>query len=240
MAGPTLPVDQPTREPRIGGLSSVAQYRPNERLGIAGGLRFVSGGCAFPHTEELRCYDDTVADKTYDGIELEDGIGAPMTLFAGSNCTLGPIDDHEARARATVEEGRDRVIEPIIATWAAGGTALTAGATARIALARVDQAIDANYRGRGVILMSRFDAEDAGLKVDGTKLTTKLGTPVVASGMIAPGVVYGLGAIAVEISELNTLRAPHPTTNQDYAIAEQVFAVVVDCSFRVKSAITAP
>ncbi len=240
MAGPTLQVQAPSRAPREGGISSVAEFRENDRIALAEDVVFQSDGCDFPQTEEVRCYATETPDaKTATGVDIVDAIDVPFTLYAASQCFAGPDADYAERARRTLDEGRDQEVEERLGAWAAGGTALSAGTTAKEAVARVDQGIDAGYRGRGIILMSRFDADLAGLEYkNGEPLRTKTGTPVVASGRIAPGTVYGLGAVAVDHTSVLERDVIKPDTNTHWALAEQALAIVVDCAFRVKSAIT--
>lgn len=245
MAGPTLRIEAPTRTPRAGGLSKVAEFRANEEIGNAEGLVYISDGCVFPRTEESRCFAAaTVADKTFDGIETIDGIATPFTIYAGVGCSINPDPDFFERARLQFNEGRDRVLEEILGVWADGGTALDAGESVAWSIAIVEQELDKSYLGRGVIIMSRLDAvlaDAAGaLKAgpDGFPVTVN-GTPVLASGVIEPGTVYGTGAIAVEHTQTLEREAVDWETNNHYALAEAMFAFAVDCDFRVKSAITA-
>lgn len=241
MAGPTMQVDAPKRNKRTGGLSDVAEFRSNGRLGVAETVVFQSDGCGFPETEESRCYAaETPEDKKFSGVPFDDAIGSTVTLYAGVKCFVAPNPDEVEKARANLEEGRDRVLEGILATWAGGGTAVTAGSSPKNAVARVDHALDKGYRGQGVILMSRFDANDAGLEyTEGEPLRTKTGTPVVASGFIEPGKVYGVGAIAVEQGEVVERDVIEPQKNTHWALAEQEHTILVDCEFRVVSTITA-
>lgn len=242
MAGPTLVVEPPVREKRVGGLSGVATFRSNDRLAHVEKLSFQSDGCDFPETEESRCLAAApVPDKKFTGVSTADGLDSPITLYAGVKCFLAPNPDEQERARRALEDGRDRVLEEILAEWAAGGTAVTAGTNAKTAVARVDQELDDKYVGRGVILMSRFDAAEAGLEDvadSDAYLRTKTGTPVVASGRIAPGTVYGVGAITVEQGDVFERDVNDVLSNIHYALAEQVHALLVDCEYRIKSAIT--
>lgn len=243
MAGLTTLVEPPVREKRVGGLSGVATYRSNDRLAHSEGLVYQSEGCVFPNTELSRCLADApVADKTFDSIPTADGIGEPVTLYAGITCHIAPEPDELERARQALEAGKDRVLEGMLADWADGGTAVTAGKDAKTAVARIDHELDKSYVGRGVILMSRYDADLAGLEDadDGDAyLRTKSGTPVVASGWVEPGTVYGLGAVVVEHGEVVERETVDPLKNTHWALAEQVHALIVDCEFRIKSTITA-
>lgn len=241
MAAPTILIEPPVRAPRVGGIGSVATFRPNSRLGVTGNAVFISDGCTFPQISEHLCYvgEDDPADKEFEGVVIDDAIGAPFPLYGAVGCFIGPDEDYEARARAVLELGRDRALEEQLGTWAAGGTALAAGADVKLAIGRVEQALDDDYIGRGVILMSRFDTAGADLEHrEGSYPVTVNGTPVIASGRIAPGTVYGLGAITVEQSAMVERRTYDLPNNKSYALAEQVFVIAVDCEFRVKSAIT--
>lgn len=243
MAGPTVEVAPPVREKRVGGLSSVATFRPNERLAAVGGLVFQSDGCVFPRTEVSRCIAATPpADKVFDGISIDGGIGEPVVLYAGVECHLGPDSDFPERARRILEEGRDRGLEDALEAWAAGGDDVPSTGGIVGAVAEIEQALDNGYLGRGVILMSRADAVRAvagGVaEMKGDVLTTKLGTPVIASGSVASGTVYGLGAVTVEESSISDLETVDATNNKRYALAEAAYAILVDCEFRIKSTVT--
>lgn len=243
MAGPNIPIDPPVRAPRQGGLSDVATFRPNERLGIAASLVYQTNGCAFPNREELRCYADPApADKTADGITLEDGIGAPFVLYGSTECLIGPDPDQADRAKRTLAEGRDRGLESEIQAWLAAGVGLVAGVTVSDAIAQVEQALDQQYLGQGVIHLSRADAVRASAEYalyrEGGKLYTINGTPVVASGNYPQGTVYGSGSIVVEESSAQVRQVEHLEFNKRFALAEAVYAIAVDCEFRVKSAVT--
>lgn len=241
MAGPAIEIQAPVRTDRVGGIDQVATFRQNDRIGIAEGVVFQSDGCTFPHTEENRCYAAaTVPDKTYDGIAIDDAIGAPITLYAGVSCHIAPDPDELERAERALRAGRSRVLEELVATWATGGAALPAGGTVTGAIAQVEQDLDDNYIGQGVILMSRADAVRADAEgslhagLDGIP-TTVNGTPVIASGRIAPGTVLGTGSIVVEHGDTVSRETVEPTQNKHYALAEAVYVIAVDCEYRVKS-----
>lgn len=246
MAGPKIDIAPPPRTPRVGGLSKVATFRPNDRLGAAGSVVFQSDGCEFPDTEASRCIATApVPDKTFDGIVIEDAIGAPFTIYAAVACFAGPEPDELERAERTLREGEDRTLEGVLGTWADGGTALAVGSNIPEAIAIVEQELDSKYLGQGVILMSRHDAIfanangdilDGDVRNDGIPVTVN-GTPVLASGRIEPGTVYGLGSIVVEKSETVTRDVVNPTQNKIYALAEASYVLAVDCEFRVKSSV---
>lgn len=245
MAGPNIQVEAPPRADREGGISDVATFRPNDRLGIADTIIFQSAGCEFPNLYEDLCYNgEDPVDKTFDGIVIDDAIGAPFALYAGIKCVEGPDPDEFERAERQLNDGEDRELEDILEAWATGATAITvAGGGVTTALARVEQQLDSAYVGRGVILMSRYDATVAAtagaIERVGGILQTKQGTPVIASGRVTAATIYGLGAIAIEVTNIETREVLDPTTNSRYALAERIYAIVVDCEFRTKTAVQA-
>ena len=244
MAGPTVEVAPPVRAPREGGLSTVATFRPNQRLAASDALVFQSDGCTFPQETVIACIDSTPAtEKTFDGIAIDGAIGAPFTLYGGVSCFAGPDDDYSEQARRILTDGRDRAVEGKLETWADGGDVVPSTGGVIGAIAEIEQALDNGYVGRGVILMSRADALRAAaggaVEKTGDTLYTKLGTPVIASGSVTSGTVYGLGAVVVEESAVNEFATINPQNNRRYALAEAAFAVLVDCEFRIKSAVAA-
>lgn len=243
-------VQAPTRRPRAGGIKSVVpDFILETRLSVvnaSGGLAWEDSGCGLPGFTRAGCYDDVVAqaDKTYEGVIRYASIGDPFALYKGISCYIGGDDDrsYAEQARAIIEAGEDRLIEGNLATWAAGGPTADR-ATAIEALAHAEQYADANYVGQPVILMARETATilaGAGALVDGENgsLRTKQDTPVIASGMIAAGVILVTGAIAVYANNILVGEANVLEDNLGYAIAERVYDVGVDCSFRYRVTIT--
>ncbi|QNJ55524.1 hypothetical protein SEA_PHINKY_32 [Microbacterium phage Phinky] len=245
MAGPTLTIQPPTRASRLGGIMQVAEVRVNARVGIGQNVKLISAGCEFPNTEVLRCFAEAeVPDKTYDPIVIDDAVAEPFVIFAGVQCHLSAdVSDYLPRARQQLEDGQGRVLEDALESWGVGGTALAAGGSPTGAIARVDQELDDKYIGRGVILMSRFDAvlaaANGALKDVNGVPTTINGTPVIASGRVAPGTVYGFGSIVIEHSPVTDGEATDHETNKHFALAEATYVLAVDCEFRVKSSTAA-
>uniref|UniRef100_A0AAU8EFN6 Major capsid protein n=1 Tax=Microbacterium phage Judebell TaxID=3230835 RepID=A0AAU8EFN6_9CAUD len=242
MAGATLTIAAPARLARLGGIMSVADVITDARLGIGPDVVYQAEGCEFPYTEVLRCFAETPPpDKTASGIEVANAIGEPFTLVAGVRCFINSdLADFLRRAREQLAAGQDRALEEVFGVWADGGIALASGTSVAGAVATVEQELDDKYIGRGTIAMSRFDAvmaDAAGVLklVDGVPQTIN-GTPVLASGRIAPGEVYGTGRIGIVNNGVNEYEATDFSTNNHFAIAETQFALTVDCDFRVKSA----
>lgn len=242
MAGATLTIAAPARIARLGGIMSVADVITDARLGIGPEVVYQAEGCEFPYTEVLRCFAETPPpDKTFSGIGIGDTIGEPFTIVAGVQCFLNSdLADFLRRAEEQLAAGQDRILEEVFGVWADGGTALASGTSVAGAIATVEQELDDKYVGRGTIAMSRFDAvmaDAAGVlkTVDNVPQTIN-GTPVLASGRIAPGEVYGTGRIGVVRNNVQSYEATEHSTNKHFAIAENQFALTVDCDFRVKSA----
>lgn len=237
-----VPVAAPVRQARLGGIRTVATWVDEARIGAAESVVYMSDGCTFPQPAIGLCYgEEVLTEKTGVGITNQVGIGEPFALYGGVECFLGPDSDLAERARRIVIEGEDRAIEDRLEAWATGGTALAAGTTLIGAIANVEQDMDANYIGRGYLLMSRADAvrayaagalEEAGMN---PYPTTVNGTPVVASGRVASGTVYGLGATTVLRSPLMDIESIDHRFNTEWQVAEAVYALIVDCNYRVKS-----
>jgi len=240
-------VQAPVRQDRMGGIKRVASIITDVRIGASESIVYVSDGCTLPQPAIGLCYDTTVTDeKEGVGIDIEEAAIPAFALYGGVDCFIGPENatDFPIRARRILEQGEDRAIESRLATWAAAGTDLAAGATLVESIAAVEQALDEDYIGRGIILMSRGDAVRASASgslehmIDGIPVTVN-GTPIVASGAIADGTVYGVGAVTILRSAVFDINTIDHTTNHDWAIAEAVYAVIVDCSFRVNSVVDA-
>lgn len=234
-----VPVAAPVRQARLGGIRTVATWVENARIGMADGVVYQTNGCTFPALAIGLCFGETtVTPKASVGIDEFEGISKPFALYAGVECFIGPDSDQDERARRLLAEGEDRNIEFRIADWADAATALTP-ATGGIAgsISRLEQHADNNYIGRPVIFMSRSNAVLASAAhvleygIDGLPYTVN-GTPVVASGRIPDTNISITGAVGILRSPLNEIRTVSPTTNKDWAIAEAVYAITVDCNYR--------
>lgn len=243
----TQTVTGPTRSPRLGGLSGIAEFEPTERLGYTESVSWVSDPCTFPKNAIGLCWEDPVEGdaKFGESIDIEDGIGSPFALYGGIECFLGPDNDFDERARTILEQGTDRALEARIVAWAAGGVTL-AGATSLIeALAKVENELDSTYVGRGVIFMNRGDAVLLGLNgglalgPDGVLVTVN-GTPVVSTSAVTAGTLYGTGAVKVLVTAILAHNVVKYQTNVEMSIAERVHAILVDCSYRVVATATIP
>ncbi len=238
----------PRRSPRRGGIRSVAEFRAaDSRLGLGGIVEFTSPGCGIAVGDIELCYPspaDPQAEKTRAGIDTLAGIGPVFGVYAGVECWLGG-SDYEADARRLLEQGADRAIEAAINTWVQADTVAGDVDSFVEAIAAADNTADGAYPGLPTILMNRGDAVRAFaadiLEGDGTgALWTPNGTPVAASAAFDAGTVAVTGGITVLEGVVTSHIAQQYELNREYAIAEQVFAVLVDCNYLETWTVTVP
>lgn len=240
-------VAAPARQARLGGIRPVSTWVTNARIGAAESVVYVSNGCTFPLPAIGLCYGTAVVtEKTGVGIDSYTGIIAPFALYGGVECFIGPDGDFEERARNILLEGEDRAIEGVLQNWlSANATVAGAGALTADRIALVEQHADANYLGRPIIVMSRASAVRAAAEgaieygIDGLPYTVN-GSPVVATSKITTDVVYAVGAITVLRSETTVINTVDVTTNTDWAVAEAVYSIIVDCNYASASGPAAP
>jgi hypothetical protein len=245
---PVLTVTQPSRRERVGGIKSVIDFVPDDRLAITGDpVVWSAPDCAFPLSEtRAGCYDVTVPAeaKAAEGYTILEGT-VPFARYVGFQCTPGEGTEFSADARAHYEMGEDRAVETELVAWAdANSASAGSGPSVALAISGAEQLADNGYIGAPLILISRFDVAagvDGGalVYVDG-KLETTNGNAVLSTGAVAPGDVYAIGWPSVYVSEIQVHEATRHTTNQTLAIAERVFALGVDCTFAVKATVTTP
>lgn len=238
----------PRRSPRRGGIRSVAEFRAAEgRFGLGGIVEYTSPGCGIAVGDVELCYPspaDPQAEKTRAGIETLVGIGPVFGVYAGVECWLGG-SDYEGDAQRLLEQGADRAVEAAINTWVQADTAGTAQTSFAAAIAIADNTADGAYPGLPTILMNRGDAvlayaEDA-LWSDGSgALWSPNGTPVIASAAFEAGTVAVTGGITVLEGATETHRVQQYELNTEYAIAERVYAVLVDCNYLETWTVTVP
>jgi hypothetical protein len=244
MAGPTVVVEAPPRAPRLGGIKAVATVLGEQRLAVAEGIIYQSDGCTFPQPAVGLCYEANppVDAKTYVGITNQEAVVPPFSLYAGVACYLGPDTDYTERANAILDQGEDRVLETRLEDWADGGTALATSTNLAAAIAKVEDAADANYLGQPVIVMNRGDAVLAASQnalwygIDGVPMTIN-GNRVLASSSFPAGTVYALGSIVVIKDFLGNFEAQELEHNRLWAIGEAVYTILVDCAYSVRSAL---
>ena len=229
----------PRRQPRRGGIRSVAEFRAgSNRLALGGVIEYTSPGCGLAVGDVALCFPsggDPQEEKTRSGIDTLEGIGPVFGIYAGIECYLDG-SDFEADARRLLAQGADRAIEDGLNTWAQAQAAEGTVTTLGIAIATAENTADEEYVGLPTLLMNRADAQtayaDGHLEGDGTgALWTGSGTPVLASSKITGNTVTALGGITVLEGAVITSRADRLELNKEFAIAEQVIGIVVDCNY---------
>jgi len=232
----------PRRSPRRGGIRSVAEFRaaPN-RFGLGGIIEYTSPGCGMAVGDIELCYPtpaDPQAEKTRSGIDTLSGIGPVFGIYAGVECYLDG-SDFESDARLLLENGADRAVESAFNEWVQSHAPEAPLADLVTAIAAAEDAADREYVGLPVLVMNRGEAQFAftqrALEGDGTgNLWTGSGTPVLASAEITAGTVTVTGGITVLEGAVITSRADRLELNKEFAIAEQVFGIVVDCEYATR------
>jgi hypothetical protein len=182
------------------------------------------------------------AEKTRQGIEtLAAAVGA-FGGYYGVECWRDGAD-YDAAARAGLEAGEDRLIEAALNTYLTGLASSGAPADFVEAIATAEENADDTYIGAPIILMNRGDAVRAAaalaLSYDREgNLWTPNGTPVAASGRITAGNVSIIGALTIEHTGIYVNGAPILVNNKEFAIAERVYAALVDCNFAARYVVT--
>jgi hypothetical protein len=245
MADPTFPVEPPTRTPRRGGIRSVAEFRQENRIGLGGTLVYVSPGCSLAVETAQLCYPSPAtpqAEKTYDGIETLDAVVSAFGGYYGVECWLDG-EDYATAAREGLERGEDRLIESALNLWFTALPSSGAPATFTEAIALAEENADDNYPGAPIIVMNRGDAvkaaaEDA-LDFDREgNLWTPNGTRVLSSGRITANSVGVLGALTIVHTDVTVTNAPVLVDNKEFAIAERVYSILVDCNLAARYVVT--
>lgn len=242
MAAPTITVAPPRRDPRLGGLLTVAEVRDEARLAASFGVQYVAEPCNFEFNETGFCYGDVLPDPdedkaaNYQGIESTEGIGPNFASYYGVQCFINDDSDVERRAREAYELAEGRHVEAKFAEWLNAATPIVATpANVTAAIAAADDYADKNYIARPIIHLSRLQAVLAvaaqGLFSDQQgNLWTANGTPAVASGAYGND-VWVTGAVTVLRSPMIVTRAHTLEVNTEEAVAERVFGIIVDCDF---------
>lgn len=247
MASPRVYVEPPTRQPRRGGIKTVAEFIETPRIGTGAGLEYTAAECGFPVDDVALCYPlggPGQTEKTPGGISTLTGNGPVFGLYAGVECTLDSDNDFEARATEKLNYGEDRGIEKRLNDWANSVTAsgTLSGGDVIEALARAEAKADEEYPGAPILLVNRGDAiRIGGLNFDRENgiLRTKNGTLILSSSKFTPNSVTAVGAIAVHHTSVEVHRTVAPTNNTELAIAERVYAILVDCGYAARYTVSA-
>lgn len=237
MAEPRITVAPPARSPRKGGLLSVAEVREGVTgLAASTNVQFMSEPCDIQFNDAGFCYS-TIAgtDKTFAGVDPGVGVVPNFALYYGVECWISDDMDFDRRANAALDASEGRAIETKFNTWLLTATSTTA-TTLVEAIALADQRGDADYIGQYLLHLNRGDAVRAYAlgAIDADRdgnLWTPNGTPVVTSSSYTAGSVYLSGAVTVLRSAVTSVRTEALADNLAQALAERVYAIIVDCDF---------
>jgi len=209
------------------------------------GVQWISQACASAKLTTGPCIDEEVAPLTpdnYCSVSKYD----PFTVYAFNNDEVPGFSmaEDEANTILRLTNGEQEAAEEYvwdIATAAIGGDLVDLTAYPLwYSLGYVEQALAEAYGGQGVIHMSRLTATMLAdqLRVEGGRLFTLLGTPVVAGGGYdkigsttpSESLIYGTGPMVMYRSEIDTRQtAMKKDTNQASIIAQRDYVIGWDC-----------
>jgi hypothetical protein len=249
MANPTITVGAPRRQARKGGLTTVADFRTEDRLLTGANVVYDALPCSLIVADVQLCYapDVEAENKVGGGIDIAAGIVDTFAGYVGVECFVGPWDDYADRARDTFQQSQDRLVEARLAAWTEAATTTVASGDYVAVIGALEEAADANYIGLPVLQLSRADAVAAAAafaifpddSYDG-RLWTANGTPVLASSAYTAGKVGITGGITVLQSQIVVSEGLDITHNLNLAIAERGFNLIVDCGYRAVGTIGTP
>lgn len=238
-------VEAPPVVPYSYGLFSVAEPRvmadPHWRFGVIWQSQScfqtdVTTSACFEEIEPINPLDDSCVTPDYE----------PFTVYAYN------VDEIPGRTLAEREQdtisrllaGEQRSAEEYVwgnLTAAAGGNVDLTASSAHYALAWLEQELAEQYGGTGVIHMNRATAMmlyDA-FRVQGGRLFTPMGTPVVAGGgydeqggtATGLGTMYGTGPLLIWRGDIDTRQnAVSKSDNTVSIIAQRDYVVGWDCA----------
>lgn len=171
----------------------------------------------------------------------------PFTVYTYNNDSIigHTLEEHRANAVQRLIASEQTTVEQNL--WASLGTeavstlSLTSSG-AGVVLGYLEQILAENYGGQGVIHMSRITATFLWeyLQVQGGKLVTKLGTPVVAGAgydplPVVPPVttftMYASGPVVIYRGDVDTRQnAVSKSNNEVSTIAQRDYVLGWDCS----------
>lgn len=235
-------VDAPAPTQLRFGLFSVVTPTPDADTSWEGmGITWLSQFCASIGVTYDPCIVDNVDDLAASTYCTQPQY-QPFTVYELSEVTTRNEATNEANARARLAEVEQVAVEsqlwPLLATAV---TEVSAGIGSVLeALAFTEQALGEAYPAQGVIHMSRYAATllAPDLVREGSRLTTPLGTPVVAgagygeiSGAAAANVsIYGTGPLVMRRGAVQYVTTRDLTTNRSFALAYRTYVIGWDCA----------
>jgi hypothetical protein len=240
-----IEVTEPVAQPYRFGLFSVATPSPiTDPHWQAGGVEWVSEMCSSPVAVTTNdCVDPDVA-----ALDVQVACVIPQfsafTVYSSVGDSVGKfrnVADAMRVARDRLTTGEQFGVEA--ALWAlleAAEPTPVAASTLALGLGLVEQMLAEAYGALGVIHMSRLAATLYGdiLRVDGTRLVTPLGTPVVAGGGYdeVDGTepttisIFGTGPLFMLRSDIDDrINAINRETNTHFVVAQRTYTIGYDC-----------
>lgn len=236
-------VDAPPVVPLPYGIFSVAEPRittdDHWRLGVkwqsqaCGSTKITTGPCIEPERGDL-IPDDYCSITEYD----------PFTVYAYNNdAVIGhTLNEHLANTVQRLVATEQRSVEEQLWTSLVANSVSTLSLTtfsAGVVLGYLEQQLAENYGGQGVIHMNRLTATYLWeyLQVQGGRLVTKLGTPVVAgSGYDALSTpldefkMFASGPVVIYRGDVDTREnAVSKSNNEVSIIAQRDYVLGWDC-----------
>lgn len=235
VVNPEIEVEAPTRRPLPYGLFSAATERSEERR-WSNGVEWRGIGCGTPFVTGQVCEDVSPFEQG-DGGGM--GEALPFTVYAPFECSPVAWTEQSATAMAQSKlvAGEEKAVERVLMTGSAGNTpsiqadavsVTTTAVSPALLLARLEDWIAVNYGSLGVLHLTpgaaTVFASEGLLKESGTRLLTKIGTPVaVGAGYVnespdgteaadnefwaymSPAVIYYQGALTGDVAVPVTL-----------------------------------
>lgn len=244
-------VEAPAAVPYRFGLFSQVTPRTSELAGNGIedhwrlGVQWVSQACAEAKPTTGPCINDEVSPLSPDDYCYVAKFD-PFTVYAYNNDDVVgfTMTEDEANAVARLTNGEQEAAEEHV--WNLATSAIGIDLVDLTAfplwygLGYIEQALAETYGGQGVIHMSRLTATMLAdqLRIEGGRMFTLLGTPVVAGGGYdkigattpTEGLIYGTGPLVMYRSEIDTRqRAIKKDTNQASIIAQRDYVIGWDC-----------
>jgi len=226
-------------EPRTAAIEGVT-IDEHWRLGV----QWQSQSCGDIKETTGPCIDDEVADLTADGQLCSVLQYDPFTLYAYNDDAVPghTLAEHEANAITRLTKGEQFGAERHL--WSAMVTAAGAATDAtaypiHIGLGYAEQAISSSYEAQGVLHMSRLTAMACAdfLRMEGGRMLTALGTPVVIGGgynvpesVTDTGTIIATGPLVMYRGDIDTREnAVDKAINSVSIVAQRDYVIGWDC-----------
>jgi len=248
MTVPKVHVAAPLVAPYRFGAFSVVQFPAEVDTKSEAGLRWTSSACGTTVgvTSNPCVTDSDAAALTADTEFCQELTAEPFTVYTYAEDTLRRSDPDEVARRFSGAEQfgvEAQVFAALDAAVPAPVDVSTLGSGAegvRLALAYVEQRLAELTKGDGIIWCDRFAGSVLGdhLRRDGGVARTQLGTPVVAApgfsdyatdGVPTSVTFYATGPTVAYRSEVETLPALIPATNERATLVQRTYVIGWDC-----------